>query len=132
MLDLSKAERELTSLFSQPESHPTRGQCVRCARVAAKILKDIGYDVEIVQIENRDFGPYVGRPPVMTANDPNGQTLVIATDGYHQAVRINGQYYLDALVYLHYGVTGIAAAEYFRLTIWDYPFDIEVTQIISP
>lgn len=87
--------------------------------------------MDIVTIQNEEIPGLAGvRPSYIQAKKPDGGLFLLALTGFHQANRIHTNetsYYLDALVYWHYGVAAVDEDSYFSL--FEYPESIEITQV---
>lgn len=87
--------------------------------------------MEIVTIQNEEIPGLPGaRPPYIQAKKPDGSLFLLAQSGFHQVNRIHQNevsYYLDALVYWHYGVEVIDEVSYFDL--FEYPDGLEMTRV---
>lgn len=123
--DLSTVEQAIVQLLREnPEYHPEGGPCAACANELAQILRSGGFDLTIMTVRNKDFGTGIGRPPVMTAQSPDADTWIIATDGYHKTICIDQTFYLDSLVIAHFGVRAVDEDAY--RSLWQYPDDIDL------
>jgi hypothetical protein len=128
-LDLSTFSKDLESLFAQ---YPVGDYCDRCANNLSEVLRRRSdYAVAILTIQNETVpGLPDIRPAYIGARLPDGSGLLLAQTGFHQVCRIglDGDFYfLDALVYLHYGSTAVDRDSYFGL--FEYPDGIEITSV---
>jgi hypothetical protein len=126
--DLSRFSQVLTPIF---ETYPTGNLCDVCAQKVAGELQKAQYKLAIVTIQNERMpGQPNIRPPFIHGLARNNQPFLLGQSGFHQAVRIEIDsvlYYIDALVYLHYGLSAVDEVTYWRL-FW-YPDGIEITKV---
>jgi hypothetical protein len=126
--DLSAIAEHLEILF---QTHPAGNHCDVCARAVGAALRNAGFEVAIVTIENESNpGQPTMRPPYIQAKMPDGKPFLLGQNGFHQANRItfqNAFYYTDPLVYLHQGVTAVSEEDYFNLFV--YPDGMEITDV---
>jgi len=126
--DLSAFKDTLERLFL---TYPAGNYCDVCAQAVGLELRKAGYEVAIVTIQNavNPARPDV-RPPYIQAKRPDGQPFLLGQNGFHQANRIvfaDTFYYIDPLVYLHYGVEVVDETTYFDLFV--YPDGMEITEV---
>lgn len=126
--DLSALGDSLETLF---QTYPAGNYCDVCAKAAGMELRKVGFEVAIVTIQNEvNPGQPNVRPPYIQAKRPDGQPFLLGQNGFHQANRITFEdafYYIDPLVYLHYGVDVVDETTYFGLFV--YPDGIEITDV---
>jgi hypothetical protein len=127
-LDLDKSRKKLEALF---KSYPAGNHCDVCADKVGKELKEAGFEVEIVTIQNEQIPGQPGaRPPYVQARKPDGSPFLLGQVGFHQTNRVQFEgvsYFIDALVYLHYGVQAVDEDTYFSLFV--YPDGVEITDV---
>lgn len=125
--DLAPLHNPLEALF---QAYPAGNHCDICARAVGILLREAGFEVAIVTIQN-EMNPGLSlRPPYIQAKLPDGKLFLLGQNGFHQATRITLQgtfYYIDSLVYLHYGVVAINGKDFFDLFM--YADGVEVTDV---
>lgn len=89
------------------------------------------FETEIVTLQNEEMPGQPGkRPSYIQGKKPDGEHFLLAQTGFHQANRIHIEdnfYYIDALVYTHYGVKAVDETTYFTLFV--YPDGVEITNV---
>lgn len=127
-LDLKAVKNKLEVLFQR---YPAGNHCDICARKVGEELQKAKFDVEIVTIQNEEMPEQPGkRPSYIQGKKPDGEYFLLAKTGFHQANRVHFEdnfYYIDALVYVHYGVEAVDETTYFALFV--YPDGIEITNV---
>lgn len=96
-----KDKSKLNTILKRAQYASNKGNCRLCANELVRKLKDLGYDAEIVRLEN-----YNGNGAMLAKDANNWAGKMVATDGWHNVVRIKtaqGDFYLDRLVYEHFG-----------------------------
>ena len=120
--DLTAVTSLLEEVFVR---YPLGNLCDVCADEIGKILQSqFQMSVQIVGIANTAFGGFT--PPFLRAKRPDGTIITVATQGWHEVVRIETEtdsFYLDALVFVHFGANAVRWEAYNFL--WEYPGDIE-------
>ena len=91
------------------------GSCSECADEIATTLRTAGFDeIEIVRFET--IPPLEGWPrgDTITIIGNDGKTQIrVSTNYYHEAVRVNGTHYIDAITYYKTGtIDPVDAATY--------------------
>jgi len=123
--DLSSIEKKLSKILREENYQIHKGQCVACSQALERVFRKAGYDVEIATIRNMYVDEIIGRPSVLTGILPDSSSVIIATDGYHKVIKIDGNFYIDGLSFRHRGVQAVDEATY--RSFWMYPEDIEIT-----
>ena len=119
LLDCVRADLE--KILSKKKYHPDitqgKGLCSQCADDVAEALRKAGFDddaIEIVRFETQP--PLSGWDPgeYITIWEHDGKTHIrISETGYHEAVRVNGMHYIDAISYYKTGsIDPVDAATY--------------------
>jgi hypothetical protein len=113
-------EAKLATIFGRYPSGSKN--CVRCADAVEAVYRQAGYSVEVVGVMLESIGG--NRAPIMRAQDAKkpGQWIEVANTGYHEAVKLTtdqGELFIDALVYEHFGVLPVDWLTY--ASLWEYP-----------
>ena len=111
--DLSQLENSLASVFRDFPSNSFK--CSECADQAGKIIRDADIDVEILRIENFRIGRLQVQPQTIRAYAPDRKLFTISENAYHELLEFPGGYYLDSLVFEHFGVSPVTWNEYMNL-----------------
>jgi hypothetical protein len=93
-------------------------KCDRCADAVAKALAQTGHEVSIVRIQ---WSTSAQKMVVKDTSSPSGMRLVGDT-GFHEVVEVDGEFYIDSIVYESFGAKAIPWDEYANL--WMYPEDL--------
>ena len=127
VLDLEHHGSALTPIF---EAYPVGNFCDICAQKVSQELRKAEFEVAIVTIENEAMPGQSFRPPFIHGRNPEGQSLLLAENGFHQAVRIFADeifYYLDALVFMHFSLKAVDEMTYRSLFL--YSDGVEFTNV---
>lgn len=127
-VDLSHLRPLLEAIFAQ---YPPGNHCDLCATALGKILKDDGYQVNIVTLQNEEVP---GRPGIrgrfIMARHSDGSSFALGVTGFHMTCRIEQEekrFYIDSLVNEHFGTQAVDTASYFALFV--YPDSMEITLV---
>jgi hypothetical protein len=126
--DISNHRERLEAIF---RTYPAGNFCDVCAKAVGAELREAGFGVEIVTVQNEANPAQPNmRPPFIQAKLPDGKSFLLGQNGFHQANRIIAQpnsYYIDPLVYLHFGVELVDERTYFGLFV--YTDSMEITGV---
>ncbi len=127
-LDLEHLGSALTPIF---EVYPVGNFCDICAQEVSQELRKTEFEVAIVTLRNETMpGQSHIRPPFIHGRHPDGQPVLLADTGFHQVARLLTDgifYYLDALVFMHYGLQAVDEMTYRGLFL--YSDGVEFTDI---
>lgn len=84
-LDLGHLDTSLEPIF---EAYPVGNFCDVCAQKVSQELRKAEFEVAVVTIQNEAMPGVFHRPPFIHGRDREGQPLLLAETGFHQAVRL--------------------------------------------
>ena len=116
-----------SKLQSAFKSYPAGNHCDVLAQLLGRLLHSAGYEVVIVTFQNEPMPGTMTRASFIPAINADGDAFLLAQTGFHDTIRLTVDdtvYYLDGLVYMHYGATAVTEDVYFELFLYADALDV--------